>query len=347
MLPRISKNNYRHGIMSSVETKQVGPDEDGIRLDRWFRTHYPSVPHGALQKWLRTGQVRVDGGRAKASVRLEAGQRVRVPPMRTGSAKSRTTRSSITQSLSAGDLHFIQDLVIYKDSRVLAINKPAGLAVQGGTKTSRHVDGLLDGLRFNAKERPRLVHRLDKDTSGVLLLARDRASASALGDELKTREARKTYWALLNGVPSPQRGEIDLALVKKGGAQSERVHVAEENEDGARHAVTRYAVIEPAGSKLCWAALWPLTGRTHQLRAHMAAIGHPVVGDGKYGGREAHPGGEIGSSLHLHARKIEFANPSGNGRLSITAELPDHMRKIWGLFGFDPDLADEIDEAEF
>jgi 23S rRNA pseudouridine955/2504/2580 synthase len=333
--------------MSDVELVEVVSAETGMRLDRWFRAHYPSVPHGALQKWLRTGQVRVDGGRAKANARLEAGQRIRVPPMRTGSPKTRTTGSSTVQSLSDEDMQFIQDLVIYKDSHVLAINKPPGLAVQGGTKTSRHVDGLLDGLRFDASERPRLVHRLDKDTSGVLLLARDRTSASALGDELKTREARKTYWALLNGVPSPQRGEIDLPLVKKGGAQSERVHVAEENEDGARHAVTRYAVLEPAGSKLCWAALWPLTGRTHQLRAHMAAIGHPVVGDGKYGGREAHPGGEIDSSLHLHARKIEFANPSGNGRLKIMAELPDHMRKTWGLFGFDPDLADEIDEEEF
>ena len=333
--------------MSDVELVEVVSAETGMRLDRWFRAHYPSVPHGALQKWLRTGQVRVDGGRAKANARLEAGQRVRVPPMRNGSPKTRTTGSSTVQSLSDEDMQFIQDLVIYKDSHVLAINKPPGLAVQGGTKTSRHVDGLLDGLRFDASERPRLVHRLDKDTSGVLLLARDRTSASALGDELKTREARKTYWALLNGVPSPQRGEIDLPLVKKGGAQSERVHVAEENEDGARHAVTRYAVLEPAGSKLCWAALWPLTGRTHQLRAHMAAIGHPVVGDGKYGGREAHPGGEIDSSLHLHARKIEFANPSGNGRLKIMAELPDHMRKTWGLFGFDPDLADEIDEEEF
>ena len=333
--------------MNDVELVEVVSAETGMRLDRWFRAHYPSVPHGALQKWLRTGQVRVDGGRAKANARLEAGQTVRVPPMRMANPKSRTSRPPTAQTLSDDDLRFIQDMVIYKDSRVLAINKPPGLAVQGGTKTSRHVDGLLDGLKFDAKERPRLVHRLDKDTSGVLLLARDRASASALGDELKTREARKTYWALLNGVPSPQRGEIDLPLVKKGGAQSERVHVAEENEDGARYAVTRYAVLEPAGSKLCWAALWPLTGRTHQLRAHMAAIGHPVVGDGKYGGREAHPGGEIGSNLHLHARKIEFANPSGNGTLKIMAELPDHMRKTWGLFGFDPELVDELAEDEF
>lgn len=333
--------------MSDVELVEVASAETGMRLDRWFKTHYPSIPYGALQKLLRTGQVRVDGGRAKANARLEEGQKVRVPPIRPQSPKTSARQPTTRPAISAEDERFIQELVIYKDRHVLAINKPAGLAVQGGTNTTRHVDGLLDGLKFDADERPRLVHRLDKDTSGVLLLARDRKTASTLGDILKTQEARKTYWALLNGVPSPQRGEIDLPLIKKGGAQAEKMQVAEEDEDGARHAVTRYAVLEPAGSKLCWAALWPMTGRTHQLRVHMAAIGNPVVGDGKYGGAEAHPGGEIGNVLHLHARKIEFDNPSGRGTLKISAELPGHMLKTWGLFGFDPDLQDEIDEEEF
>lgn len=333
--------------MSDVEHVEVASAETGMRLDRWFKTHYPAIPYGALQKLLRTGQVRVDGGRVKANARLEEGQTVRVPPIRPESLKSPNKKPRTPPVISAEDERFIQKLVIYKDQHVLAINKPAGLAVQGGTNTTRHVDGLLDALKFDADERPRLVHRLDKDTSGVLLLARDRATASALGDILRTHEARKTYWALLKGVPSPQRGEIDLPLIKKGGAQAEKMHVAEEGEDGARQAVTRYAVLEPAGSKLCWAALWPMTGRTHQLRVHMAAIGNPVVGDGKYGGAEAHPGGEISSNLHLHARKIEFDNPSGKGTLKITAELSDHMLKTWGLFGFDPNLQDEIDEEEF
>ena len=331
--------------MSDVQLVEVSSNESGMRLDRWFKAHYPALTHGVLQKLLRKGQVRLDGGRVKANTRLEAGQKVRVPPMQM--AKTTAKRPIPSPSLSAADERFIQSLVIYKDNRMLAINKPAGLAVQGGTKTSRHIDGLLDGLRFEENERPRLVHRLDKDTSGVLLLARDRPSASALGDALKTHEVRKTYWALVNGVPSPQRGEIDLPLVKKGGAQSERMCVAEDYDTGAKHAVTRYAVIEPAGSKLCWAALWPLTGRTHQLRVHMAAIGHPIVGDGKYGGSEAHPGGEIEAKLYLHARKIEIDNPSGKGALKITAELPDHMRKTWELLGFDPDLKDELDEEEF
>lgn len=328
--------------MSGVEFVEVAASESGMRLDRWFKVHYPTVPHGALQKLLRKGQVRLDGGRVKANARIEAGQKVRVPPIHT--AKS---RAPAKPTLSKADERFIRDMVIHKDNSVLAINKPAGLAVQGGTKTTLHVDGLLDGLRFDANEHPRLVHRLDKDTSGVLLLARDRATAATLGDALKTREARKTYWALVNGVPSPQRGEIDLPLVKRGGANAEQIVVAEEDEAGAKQAVTRYAVIEPAGSKLSWVAMWPLTGRTHQLRVHMAAIGHPIVGDGKYGGHDAHPGGEIAAKLYLHARKIEIANPSRRGVLTITADLPDHMRKTWELFAFDPDLINEIEEDDF
>jgi 23S rRNA pseudouridine955/2504/2580 synthase len=263
------------------------------------------------------------------------------------STRTKKTGATSPPHLSFADERFIRDLVIYKDKHILAINKPAGLSVQGGTGTTRHIDGMLGGLTFGTGERPRLVHRLDKDTSGVLLLARDRATAAALGDALKSREVRKTYWALINGVPSPQRGEIDLPLVKKGGAQAERMVVAEEDESGAKHAVTRYAVIEPAGSKLSWAAMWPLTGRTHQLRVHMAAIGHPVVGDGKYGGSEAHPGGEISAKLYLHARKIEFTNLSGKGVIKITADLPDHMLKTWKLLAFDPDLKDELDEEDY
>ncbi len=326
--------------MSGVELVEVEAAEAGMRLDRWFRAHYPAIAHGALQKLLRTGQVRVDGGRAKANARLAAGQQVRVPPV-----KYDTARLKARTPLSAEDARFIQSLVIHKDKHILALNKPAGLAVQGGTGTVRHIDGLLDGLQFDASERPRLVHRLDKDTGGVLLLARDRATASALGETLRDRAAIKTYWALLKGVPSPRRGEISLPLVKKGGAGSERVHIAEENEAGAMRATTRYAVIEPAGSKLCWAALWPLTGRTHQLRVHLAAIGHPIVGDGKYGGSDAHPGGDIPARLHLHARKIEIPHPSG-GILRISASLPDHMRGTWKLFGFDPGLESEPFEDE-
>jgi 23S rRNA pseudouridine955/2504/2580 synthase len=323
--------------MTPVEIKCVGAGEDGMRLDRWFRAHYPALAHGALQKLLRTGQIRVDGGRAKANARLAAGQKVRVPPMEAGAAKPEKN-----VQLSPQDARFIQSLVIHKDKDIIALNKPPGLAVQGGARTHRHIDALLDGLRYDADERPRLVHRLDKDTSGVLLLARNRVAASALGDALKSRSAIKTYWSLLIGVPSPERGEISVPLVKKGGARSEKMHAAGEGDSQAKRAMTRYSVIETAGGKLCWAALWPQTGRTHQLRAHMAAIGHPVVGDGKYGGRSAHPGGAIEGKMHLHARAIEVPHPAG-GSLKVTAPLPDHMRKSWKLLGFDPDL--ETDPA--
>ena len=326
--------------MSRVETITIGLGEEGMRLDRWFRVHYPALAHGALQKLLRTGQIRVDGGRAKANARLEAGQQVRVPPMRIDAPSPKSRPRPSTE-----DKRFVESLVIHKDEDILALNKPHGLAVQGGTRTTRHVDGLLDGLMFDSSERPRLVHRLDKDASGVLLLARNRATAAALGDVLKSRAAVKTYWALLMKVPSPRRGEISLALVKKGAKRSERMHIAEQDEPGAMRATTRYAVIEAAGQKLCWAALWPLTGRTHQLRAHMAAIGHPIVGDGKYGGREAHPGGDIPSKLHLHARKIELRHPSGT-TVKVTAPLPEHMRKTWDLLGLDPQLENEPYEDE-
>ncbi len=318
--------------MSTVDLVEVTHEETGMRLDRWFRAHYPDLKHGQLQKLLRSGQVRVDGGRAKANARLEAGQTVRVPPMKLERSAPDAKRLVITPD----DIRFVQSLVIHKDDQVLALDKPPGLAVQGGTKTQRHLDGLLDGLKYKASERPRLVHRLDKDTSGVLLLARNRRAATALGDALKGREAIKTYWALVEGVPAPARGEISLPLAKKGGAQSERMQVCGADDEDAQRAVSRYAVIETAGRKLSWVALWPITGRTHQLRAHMAAIGHPIVGDGKYGSGHVVSGGEIDNRLHLHAREISIPHPAG-GRLKVSAPLPDHMRKTWKLLGFDPE----------
>ena len=327
--------------MSTVDVIEVSPEEAGMRLDRWFRAHYPGLNHGQLQKLLRTGQVRVDGGRVKANARLEQGQSVRVPPMRAESAGDKKRHDTISQD----DIRFIQSLVIHKDQHVLVLNKPPGLAVQGGTKTQRHIDGLLDGLKYKAHERPRLVHRLDKDTSGVLLLARDRKTAAALANALKSREAVKTYWALINGVPAPARGEISLPLVKKGGPQNERVQVCDEDEEDAQRAVSRYAVIETAGRKLCWAGLWPITGRTHQLRVHMAAIGHPIVGDGKYGDVQAVSGGEIDDMLHLHAREIDIPHPAG-GRLKVSAALPDHMLRTWKLLGLDPERSmSEFEDA--
>lgn len=321
--------------MSGVDKKRVAPGEDGMRLDRWFAAHYPGLPHVRLQKLLRTGQVRVDGSRAKANTRVENGQEIRVPPLPSDSDAARQSRPRDT--LSARDIAFVRSLVIHRDDDILALNKPPGLAVQGGSSTTEHLDRLLEGLKFDAPERPRLVHRLDKDTSGVLLLARSREVAAKLGRSLKHRSARKLYWALVIGVPKIAQGEIKLPLVKKGArGGDERVVPAEPDEDEAKPAVTRYTVLERAGTRLSWLAMAPVTGRTHQLRAHAAAMGHPVVGDGKYGGAEAHPGGEIARKLHLHARCLVIPHPRG-GTFEITAPLPAHMQKAWALLGFDPD----------
>jgi len=317
--------------MSGVEKKRVAPGEDGMRLDRWFAAHYPGLSHVRLQKLLRTGQVRVDGGRAKANMRIEGGQEIRVPPLPEPAAE---TAAPSEKPLTERDIEFVRGLVIHKDDDIIALNKPAGLAVQGGSGTTEHLDRLLDGLTFDKTERPRLVHRLDKDTSGVMLLARSRDAAAKLGRALKHRGARKLYWALVIGVPKPGQGEINLSLIKRGGRGDERVHPAEPDDPEAKRAVTRYAILERAGRSLSWLAMTPITGRTHQLRAHAAAIGHPIVGDGKYGGAEAHPGGEIPRKLHLHARRLTIPHPRG-GMFDISAPLPEHMRKTWKLFGFD------------
>lgn len=325
--------------MSVVELRHVDATEDGMRLDRWFRTHYPGLPHSRLQKLLRTGQVRVEGGRVKANTRLVSGQQVRVPPINSPSRKSVSR-----VDLSPEDMAFVRSLIIHSDASVIAINKPVGLAVQGGTKTVRHLDGLLDGLKMDGEERPRLVHRLDKDTSGILLLARTRPATQALGQVLKERSAKKLYWALVIGVPEYEKGTIDLPLEKSGGRDGERVRVSEPGSSGAQRAQTHYRVMEIAGRRLAWLAMMPATGRTHQLRVHAAAIGHPIVGDGKYGGSDAFPGGEISGKLHLHARSISVPHPDG-GMLRIDAPLPEHMQSSWAILGFDPNAS--ADPHEF
>lgn len=313
--------------MGRVATYDVDSGEAGLRLDRWFRRRFPKLTQGRLQKLLREGQVRVDGKRAKANDRLEGGQRVRVPPL------PEAPPPAPLQRIAPGDEAWIQARVIHRDEDVIAIDKPAGLAVQGGSRTTRHLDGLLDALRFGAPERPRLVHRLDKDTSGVLLLARGQAAAARLTAAFRRHEARKLYWAITVGVPSPRRGEIDLALAKGGGRGGERVRPA---TVGGQSAVTRYTVVEEVGRKAAWVALMPLTGRTHQLRAHMAAIGYPILGDGKYGGSAAFlPGLPEARQLHLHARALALPRPGGRV-MRVVAPLPDHMAETWRFLGLEP-----------
>jgi 23S rRNA pseudouridine955/2504/2580 synthase len=312
-----------------------------MRLDRWVRTHFPGLGHGRLQKLLRTGQVRVDGKRAKAGARLQPGSEVRVPPLPAASADRDGGKPVPAQKapLSESDAEFIRSLVIYRDDDVIALNKPPGLAVQGGTGTHRHVDGMLEGLRFGAAETPRLVHRLDRDTSGVLLLGRSRAATAALGKVFRGREARKIYWAVVVGIPDLRMGRIDLPVAKLPGKAGERMAVDREN---GQRAITYYRVLETAGRRLAWIALWPQTGRTHQLRVHCAAIGCPILGDGKYGGQEAFVAGQgLSRKLHLHARELAIPHPATGTTLVVRAALPDHMKETWNFFGFDPDTVED------
>jgi 23S rRNA pseudouridine955/2504/2580 synthase len=316
--------------MARVETKTVARDEDGMRLDRWFKTHYATLPHSRLEKLLRTGQVRVDGGRAKASTRLAAGQTVRVPPL-----PDVAPPSAPRHELSKGNRAFLQSITLYEDDDLLVLNKPSGIAVQGGTKTAHHIDRLLEGMGDGPETRPRLVHRLDRDTSGVLVIAKRRSVAAKLGRAFQTRSVRKIYWALVHGVPKPPQGKIEAALVKAAGPEGDRVRKARPGEqDRAQSAVTHYAVVDRAGQKVAFLSLKPVTGRQHQLRAHMAILGHPIIGDEKYHGDRDLPEG-VPNKLHLHARRISFPHPSGEGTVDITAPLPEHLRESFALFGFE------------
>ena len=311
------------------ESLTIADDEADLRLDRWFRRHFPAVQHGRLEKLLRTGQIRVDGKRAKANLRLAPGQTIRIPPGIEAGPPDRSERPAVRDA----DARFVQSLVIHRDADVIAINKPPGLAVQGGTGTTRHLDGMLDALRFDAEERPRLVHRLDRDTSGVMILARSARVAAKLGEAFRHKSARKIYWGLVVGVPKPGQGKIDMALAKAGGPGVERMAA----DDDGKRAITLYSVIERMGDRAAWLALLPLTGRTHQLRVHCAdALGTPIVGDMKYGGDAAIlPGQGVAAQMHLHARRLDLPHPAG-GMLSVTADLPEHMREAWRFFGFDP-----------
>jgi 23S rRNA pseudouridine955/2504/2580 synthase len=316
--------------MAGVRTIAVGADEAELRLDRWFKRHFPALAHGRLEKLLRTGQVRLDGKRAAAGDRIAPGQQIRVPPLDDAAGPPATGSRAPRPAIRETDRAMLRNAVLYEDADVIVIDKPAGLAVQGGTGTERHLDAMLDALAGGG-ERPRLVHRLDRDTSGALILARSAAAAAFLAAAFRGKTVRKAYWAVSVGVPKPRQGRIDLALAKLAARGAERV-VADE-EDG-RRAVTFYRTIANAGSKIAWLALEPLTGRTHQLRAHLAAIGTPILGDGKYGAALAHPAGVPNArQLHLHARAIEFPQANG-GRVSVTAPLPPHMRDTFAFFGF-------------
>lgn len=310
----------------------VGEDDDGVRLDRWFKRHLPQIGFATVSRWARTGQIRVDGKRAKPEDRLAPGQQIRVPP---GGDAPAGKPAPARRTLSDEDRAAARAMVILDTPAALVLNKPPGLATQGGTKTTRHVDGLLDAFVEGDAPRPRLVHRLDKDTSGVLLIARTPGSAAFFSRRFSGRSAKKVYWALVVGVPEVREGTIDAALAKQPGSGGEKMHVDHENGQPAK---TRYRVVDKVGDKAAWLELEPLTGRTHQLRVHCAAMGHPIVGDGKYGGQDAFLTGSISRKMHLHARRLVIDAPrTGDGRTVIdaTAELPEHFAASMEQLGFD------------
>jgi 23S rRNA pseudouridine955/2504/2580 synthase len=311
-----------------VSSRTVRPADGEIRLDRWFHRHFPALTQGALQKMLRSGQIRVDGKRAESNTRLLPGQVLRIPPMPDAPAPKAAPRP-----IDARDAAALERLVIYRDDSVIALDKPQGMPVQGGPGIVKHLDGMLDALRFGQEDRPRLVHRLDRDTTGVLLLARTPAAASALARAFRGRDTQKTYWAIVVGRPHPLEGRISMPLAKHAGGHGERV-VPSDARDAA-HAVTLYRTVDTAQKRAAWLELTPLTGRTHQLRVHCAAaLSCPILGDGKYGGAAAHPDGFGDRTLHLHARALHIPHPEG-GMLELAAPLPPHMKDTFVFLGFD------------
>ena len=349
---------------AEVSSAIVTEDEAGLRLDRWFKRRVPALSLAHLAKICRKGEVRVDGKRVETSTRLEEGQTIRIPPLNLeASAASAAPRSN------PDDARALADMILFEDADVLVLNKPFGLAVQGGSGTKRHVDGMLEALA-KGDQRPVLVHRLDRDTSGVLLVAKNRRAAAALGEAFRSRQAKKIYWALVEGAPKLARGRISLYLAKGEGMGEvrkpssgrgtperearEKMRVARHGEADAQHSLTYYATVEKAAPRCAWLSMKPLTGRTHQLRAHAEAIGHPIFGDPKYGHRpedevrrrdplRAMPAG-LERKLHLLARRLVLPHPKG-GLIDVTAPLPEHMKKTWEAFGFDEKAYDPIEDA--
>jgi 23S rRNA pseudouridine955/2504/2580 synthase len=354
--PRRDREAERHVVVSEVakpkelptfesagvQTVTVTADEDGMRLDRFFEARFPGLSFSHIQRIIRKGQVRLDGKRAEPKARIAHGQTVRIPPLK---VEAPTPRGDAPADLR--DRAFLREITLYEDDDVLVINKPAGLAVQGGSGTTRHVDGMLGALQGQGRDaqRPRLVHRLDKDTAGCLLIAKTRFAAAALSKTFRSRSARKVYWALVYGVPKPLQGRVSNFLTKEQNEEDSVMRAARHGEEGASHAVTYYAVVETAAQQLAWVSLKPVTGRTHQLRAHMQQIGNPILGDPKYFDIENWklPGG-IQNKLHLLARRIAVPHPRG-GRIDVTAPLPPHMQQTWNLIGLDMTRYDPIEDA--
>jgi 23S rRNA pseudouridine955/2504/2580 synthase len=344
--------------LDKVATYEIGEDEEGMRLDRWLHRRFPDVSNSHLMRIVRKGEVRVSGKRADVSTRLASGESVRVPPLKIAPHKAATVKRA-----EPGDAEEIRAMTLFEDRDVMVLNKPFGLAVQGGSGTTRHIDGMLQALADKEGNRPVLVHRLDRDTSGVLLIAKTRKMAAELGEIFRSRRAKKIYWALVEGVPKPGQGRISMFLAKgegmgetrgQGRADLERMRVAKHGDPDAQHSLTLYAVVDKVTPRLAWLSMRPVTGRTHQLRAHCEEIGHPIIGDPKYNRRplndparndplRAVPPG-LEPKLHLLARRLVLPHPR-HGIIDVTAPLPEHMKKSFAMFGFDENERDPIEDA--
>lgn len=321
---------------TAARTYTVSDDDDGIRLDRWVKRHLADVSFNMVSRWARLGQLRLDGKPATPGDRIAAGQIIAMPPPEEADRSPRSEPARVP--LTEEEEDYVRSMVIEQTRDAFVLNKPPGLATQGGTKTTQHLDRLLDALADERGNRPKLVHRLDKDTSGVLLVARNARSAAFFSKNFSGRTARKVYWAIINGVPSEEAGLIDLPLAKQPGSGGEKMHVDMANGQNAK---TRWRMIDRAGNRAAWVELQPLTGRTHQLRAHLAAIGHPIVGDAKYGGAEAFLTGGISRKMHLHARRLRIEAP--DDLIDSTAELPTHFSETLQSLGFDLALGDALE----
>ncbi|WP_050625758.1 RluA family pseudouridine synthase [Bradyrhizobium viridifuturi] len=339
--PKPAKAAAEQPLPTKVQTVVVTADENGMRVDRFLEARFPSLSFSHIQRIVRKGELRVNGKRADSKDRLEEGQSVRIPPLRLDTPKTSGTLSEA----EAKTLQALKDMTLYEDDDVLVLNKPAGLAVQGGSGMTRHVDQMLEVMRDAKGQKPRLVHRIDRETSGCLLIAKTRFAASFLTGAFRHRSARKIYWALVAGVPKPKQGRISTYLAKEESEEDSIMRIAEHGDEGASHAVTYYAVVEASATKLAWVSLKPVTGRTHQLRAHMAHIDHAIVGDPKYFNKENWqlPGG-LQNRLHLLARRIVIPHPRG-GVIDVSAPLPPHMLQSWNLLGLEADRFDPIENA--
>ncbi len=327
--------------VNRVEIIEVTKDEAGLRLDRWFKEHFPGLGFGHLQKLIRSGQVRVDGKRAETSTRVAHGQSIRVPPLGLGDAAPVVDGQGMPvarpkQITGVDEGEFLRSMILYEDDHVFVFNKPAGLAVQGGSGMTRHIDGMLEAFRDKKGVKPRLVHRLDRETSGCLLVAKTRLAAATLARTFQTRSARKIYWALTYTVPKPTQGRISTYLQKVASPDGEMMRVAQHGDRDAQHAVTYYSVVDQVAQKFAWVTLKPVTGRTHQLRVHLQTIGNPIIGDPKYFDIQNYElSGGIQNRLHLLARRLTIPHPAGDGVIDVTAPLPPHMQQSWNLLGFE------------